>query len=449
MADEKAYVTSTGPYNAEYEHLEKIMNRVISEKPKDAYGLVEVLSRLVREQPDKSTPASTEDLETAANYVQQVRVLDKVPAEDGNPISVCAVPDFCEEADILQWVGIGFGEMESYKIKCSLRNLAAKRAEDGFEKIRLWGKILGTDADYYIAEASKAETGELGEGDPEDMEPPGVGANKNTYFVTNDLTEDWYKLPNITPSQIVQSRRIKKLMTGKVSSKVITHPPFHGTEEVLLRCQIARIAADTTLMFKDRWKREGVFGEEDAGEPALNEEDFKVPSVSQLMTPEGWQHLEPHILQNGRTTHRDPPEEDEENPEQNKVRKKMLDEQESDPVRDPIRQLAGDGLEWAFKQYGDTSVYRSTAIDADSGKTLIIPKSNAITCVRSLTWPGCVTVAQKETMVNLYVGYGLPAKEPDFSPHGIPDVQDEPDDVEEQPEPNGVPQSDEPPPDDA
>merc|ERR1719207_394171 len=165
------------------------------------------------------------------------------------------------------------------------------------------------------------------------MEPPGVGANKNTYFVTNDLTEDWYKLPNITPSQIVQSRRLKKLMTGKVNSKVITHPPFHGTEEVLLRAQIARIAADTTLMFKDQLKREGNFGDEDATEPAPNEE-FVMPSASMLMTPQGWQHSEPHVLQIGRTTHRDPPEADDDNPDNpdNKIRKRMLAEQEADPV---------------------------------------------------------------------------------------------------------------------
>jgi len=122
--------------------------------------------------------------------------------------------------------------------------------------IRLWGKILGTDADYYIAEAFKE--GEVGEPDESDQtaEPSGVGANKYTYFVTNDLAaQEWVRLPNVRPKEIVAARRIKKLMSGNINNTVITHPPFPGNEQVLLRAQIARIAADVTLMFKDYLKR--------------------------------------------------------------------------------------------------------------------------------------------------------------------------------------------------
>jgi len=445
MADSYKNVSKEGPYVAEYEHLEKIINRVISEKPKDAYGLVEVLSRLVREQPDGAIPTTTEDLEAATAYVQKVRVLDKVPSEGDPPAPVnvgSAVPDFFEDADILQWVGVGFGEMESYKIKCALRNLAYKQQENGYTRIRLWGKILGSDADYYVAEAYKE--GDVGEADEEnpDAEPSGVGANKFAYLVTNDLaSQEWTKLPNTKPREIVAARRIKKLMTGKTSSKVVTHPPFPGTEEVLLRAQIARISADVTLMFKDFFKREGNFGDEDAGEPAPNEE-FVQPTASQLMSTQGWQHSEPHVLQNGRTTHKEPPEANEDEPDHpdNKVRKRMMAEQESDPLRDPIRRLDGDKLEWVFKQYGDTALYKSTSADPAAQ-----PRSNAVTCVRSLTWPGAVTVAQGSNMVQLYVGYGLGAGEPDFFPAMLPDVQEEPEDLSEQPEPQGSLQADEPP----
>jgi len=440
-----SYVTKEGPYSAEYDHLERIINRVISEKPKDAYSLVEVLSRLVREQGETKTPTTTEDLEAAVEYVQKIRVLDKVPADGDPPAPVnvgSAVPDFCEDADMLQWAGVGFGELESYKIKCALRNLAFKQMENGYTRIRLWGKILGTDADYYVAEAYKeGESGEPDENDP-DAEVAGQGANKYSYLVTNDLaSHEWSKLPNAKPKEIVAARRIKKLMSGKTSAKVVTHPPFPGTEEVLLRAQIARISADTTLMFKDQLKREGNFGEEDATEPAPNEE-FAMPTAAMLMAPQGWQHSEPHILQIGRTTHRDAPEADEDNPDapDNKVRKRMLAEQESDPVRDPIRRLDGDKLEWVFKQFGDTSLYKSGSSDAAAQ-----PRSNAVTCVRSLTWPGAVTVAQSSNMVQLYVGYGLAAKEPDFFPSGLPDVQEEPEDPGEQVEPQGSLQTDEPP----
>jgi radial spoke head protein 4A len=435
----EGYVTKDGAHGAEYEHLEKIIDRVISEKPKDAYGLVEVLSRLVRDEADKGTPTTTEDLEAATEYVKKVQVLDKVPSdgEPAAPVNVgSAVPDFCEDAEVLQWAGVGFGELESYKIKCALRNLAFKQMETGYTRIRLWGKMLGTDADYYIAEAYKE--GDVGEQDEEnpDAEPSGVGANKYTYLVTNDLaSQEWTKLPNTKPQDLVASRRIKKLMSGKPSAKVVTHPPFPGTEEVLLRAQIARISADVTLMFKDFLKREGNFGEEDATDPAPNEE-FVMPTAAQTMTPQGWQHSEPHILQNGRTTHKEPPEADEDNPDNpdNKVRKRMLAEQESDPLRDPIRQLGGDALSWNFKQFGDDALYSSTSATATG------PRSESVTCVRSLTWPGAVTVAKGSNMIQLYVGYGLPDGQPDFFPSLLPDVQEEPEDVDEQIEPQGSPQ---------
>jgi len=438
------YVTKDGPYSAEYDHLEKIINRVISEKPKDAYSLVEVLSRLVREQVDTPSKSGVAIDPVPDDYVQKVRALDKVPADGDPPAPVnvgCAVPDFFEEADMLQWAGVGFGELESYKIKCALRNLAFKQMEAGYTRIRLWGKILGSEADYYVAEAYKeGEVGEVDELNP-DAEIGGQGANKYSYFVTNDLvSQEWTKLPNIKPNEIVAARRIKKLMSGTTSAKVVSHPPFPGTEEVLLRAQIARISSDVTLMFKDQLKREGNFGDEDATEPAPNEE-FVMPPASKLIMSQGWQHSEPHILQIGRSTHREAPEADEENADNpdNKLRKRMLAEQESDPARDPIRQLGGDGLEWVFKQFGDASLYKSNA----SGPSAQ-PTSTAVTCVRSLTWPGAVTVAQGSNMVQLYVGYGLAAKEADFFPHGLPDVQEEPEDPVEQTEPQGSLQTDEP-----
>jgi len=444
------YVTKDGPYVGEYEHLEKIINRVVSEKPKDAYGLVEVLSRMVREQPDTGIPTTNEDLDAAVAYVQKVRELDKVPSEGepAAPVNVGSqVPDFLEDAEVLQWAGVGFGELESYKIKCALRNLAFKQMENGYTRIRLWGKMLGTDADYYVAEAYKE--GDVGEPDEEnpDAEPAGSGANKYSYLVTNDLaSQEWTKLPNTRPKDILAARRIKKLLTGNTSAKVVTHPPFPGTEDVLLRAQIARISADVTLMFKDTLKREGNFGEEEATDPAPNEE-FVMPTVDQLMTAEGWQHSEPHILQIGRTTHREPPEQNEDEPENpdNKIRKRMLAEQESDPVRDPIRQLSGDRLEWDFRKFGDTALYKNSIV-VEGVRKEGPPKSNAVTCVRSLTWPGSVTVAKGTNLVQLYVGYGCAAKEAYFFPSMLPDVQDEPEDVIEQTEPQGSLATDEPTP---
>jgi len=215
-----------------YDHLGKVIDRVVAEKPKDAYGLVEVLSRMVKEQaaPTPEAADNAMEAEAVAGYVKKLKQLDKAPAdEEGTAVPVCAIPDFVEEAEMLSWAGVGFGEVESYKVMCSLRNLAAKEKDAGLIKLRFWGKVFGTDADYYVAEAQRDGGGEEGEEDP-DAEPAGTGANQYAYYVTNDLAGEWRKLPDIKPKQIMAARSIKRLLTGSAGSKVVTHPYFAGKE---------------------------------------------------------------------------------------------------------------------------------------------------------------------------------------------------------------------------
>lgn len=59
--------------------------------------------------------------------------------------------------------------------------------------------------------------------------------------------EPWIKLPQVTPSQIIAAKKIKKLFTGDPKATVITYPPFPGTEMSYLRAQIARITATTQI----------------------------------------------------------------------------------------------------------------------------------------------------------------------------------------------------------
>lgn len=55
------------------------------------------------------------------------------------------------------------------------------------KSVRFWGKIFGSEKDYYIAEVDGYEPeGDQGE-PPADAEPRGAeGANRYTYFVAND-----------------------------------------------------------------------------------------------------------------------------------------------------------------------------------------------------------------------------------------------------------------------
>lgn len=64
--------------------------------------------------------------------------------------------------------------------------------------MRLWGKILCSGKDYYVAEGVQ-EAAEAEEGLPPQVEPKGVGVNKLNYYVTNDISGKWSELPIVTP----------------------------------------------------------------------------------------------------------------------------------------------------------------------------------------------------------------------------------------------------------
>ena len=59
-------------------------------------------------------------------------------------------------------------------------------ADTSAAKLKFFGKIRGTENDYYIAEG-EIEGGEEGEGDekPADFEAKGTGINKMTYWVSH------------------------------------------------------------------------------------------------------------------------------------------------------------------------------------------------------------------------------------------------------------------------
>merc|ERR1719336_265824 len=115
------------------------------------------------------------------------------------------------------------------------------------------------------------------------MDQPGErGANQYTYFVTTDLADEWRKLPDIKYEDVVSARRIRRLFTGNPDAKVITHPFFDGTEEVLLRAQIARITADTVLC-PAGWMVPGGEPDEDPPPPPVQAEEFTMPLPSELV----------------------------------------------------------------------------------------------------------------------------------------------------------------------
>ena len=183
-----------------------------------------------------------------------------------------------------QWAGIGFGQQEIYRLQKSLKKLST---DSGAARLRFWGKIRGTENDYYVAEG---EVDGEAEGDEEversaEFEPKGTGVNKNTYWVSHKSFGDWTMLPDLEPTDISSARQIKVLFTGDLNRNICTNPFFFKKEKEYLRAQIARISHSTTPCPKGLFR----ISEEDEtnrtvepSEPEGEEEEVKKPTTKQM-----------------------------------------------------------------------------------------------------------------------------------------------------------------------
>ena len=108
---------------------------------------------------------------------------------------------------------------------------------------------------------------------------------------------------------------------------------------------------------------------------------------------------------------------------------------EQDPQVDRYRGINEDtpvfaGMEaaWVSKIVGDSQPYNQ--LPPKDGTT-----SYAVNVLKSLRWPGAVTVAQNGKFASIYVGYGLKRGDVCFNPTEPPEVQRDPSDQSEMPEP--------------
>lgn len=182
-------------------------------------------------------------------YIEKTKLVISRPnvgteEEPQEPGPAGYVPNILEEARWFETVGVGFGEELTFKIFKSLERFCILKQ---IKQLKFWGKILGQNKDYYVAEGladGGEEAGEL----PPDVEPKGQGVNKTNYWVCTDLNGDWVELPIVTPQQMRVSRKIKHLFTGDLEAPLFCNPFFNGKEKHLLKCQILRITAACTIV---------------------------------------------------------------------------------------------------------------------------------------------------------------------------------------------------------
>ena len=101
---------------------------------------------------------------------------------------------------LFEWAGVGLAPEELYRVFLAM---TAIKAEHSLKAVRFFGKMLGTQGDYYVVQGLRTTPAPAaaasGEGVP--PEPAGTGLNTLAYFVSTDVSLPFTQLPDVTPQQ--------------------------------------------------------------------------------------------------------------------------------------------------------------------------------------------------------------------------------------------------------
>lgn len=405
-----------------YGHLTDVLATLLDQKPADALSAFESISLQLKTQQftldsavPPEMPATIPETESSDVWHVNSSALLKAPEEEEDTDGM-TTPNLLEDAHYLEWAGLGFSAEESYRVYVSLSKLQQTKK---LATVRFFGKVLGTGADYYIAEGKYLEDPEPDEDAPDPpvelipAEERGSGCNELVYFATNDPGLPWTELPQVTPAQISGARLVRKFFTGDLQADVRAFPPFPGKEKEYLRAQIARIGHATILCPKGKFMLE-----EDADPPQpvvpVPEEDYVPLKHADMSNPANWCRYYMGILNIGRCTNLPLPEEEEEEGEEPKA--KGPEPEPEVPALQPVS--AGD---WSFQQFFPLGAGAAVAV------------------ARSTCWPGAIAAAvmKADHLVNFYAGYGHEALSAPFVPLPPPPIEQEPNEelVEQKDEP--------------
>ncbi|NWS90433.1 RSH4A protein, partial [Toxostoma redivivum] len=438
----KAYLlkTSTKSGLNLYDHFANILTKILDEQPTNTVDIIENISKDVKWAQFRKKMDTLRDehlvppiFEASEKYKALFIKEDgeeeheELEEEMGQP----SLPNVMETAFYFEQAGIGLNKDESYYIFLALKNLINLQP---IQTCRFWGKILGLERNYIIAEVQlqegeeEEEIGEEGEeiveegekemGDTEEdeqkekeAEPPkstykpppeipkeanGTGTNKYVYFVCNEPGTPWVKLPPVTPAQIVCARKIKKFFTGRLNAPVVSFPPFPGNEANYLRAQIARISAGTHVSPTGFYQFENEDEEDDEGADTYEENpEFEPPPVAEMVESLAtWAHHVKGILKQGRCVWINPSQKSEENEEQDEDEEEEEGEEQQEERGPPLLTLISE----------DEGMKDIPAWTAQASTDLIPQYSVAI--LQSNRWPGAYAFASGRKFENIYFGWG-------------------------------------------
>jgi len=432
--------------NTLYDHITKVLLKISKDKPEDPLASFEKTSKAVKsanlnptvlnEIPTEPIPdtdkenlvaacnatlalfdapyVSTEDKATAIAAHDKINIKNEDEEEDEDAPKVTlndllpaslksgAVPNIVANGELLASAGFGLTEEETYRVSLGVKRLARKAP---VESVRFFGKIMGTEKDYYICEGKLLEV----EKEPVDFvtkkEVAGKGANEFVYYATNSPEGEWKLLPDVLPEQIITARIMRRYFTGNLQAPVKGLVRFPWPEASYLRAQIARISAASTVSPKGFYTVEEGDEEEGIPDKMLEDPEFEPLGAEELKEAENWCHHRAHLLKQGRAAKWEEPEgEDDEEEEAG-------EDEEEEEEEEPIPLLNG--------------------LDADEGKGMPLwrfsntPGQHGVSMAISLAWPGAVSVASKKKMANIYVGWGQKQLKELYTPPPPAPVQSE------------------------
>jgi len=445
-----------------YDHLSKVLTKVLDERPSDVVDIIEDISKETKRSQFKSDVDTVQDKIDRSTEVALCQIQEKLfkkgdgeeEAEAQEEDVDTPLPNLMELSFYFEQAGIGLNREECYRMWLALKNLVDNHL---LQHVRLWGKVLGTEQNYYVAEVEYREGEEEEEEEEEEAEPeqdedtlekeegdedeeteeddtpkpawkpPPVtpkeeartGVNKKTYFVCNEPGKPWKKLPNVTPQQLVNARKIKKFFTGRLDAPVVSYPPFPGNESNYLRAQIARIGAGTHVSPHDYYQfdAEEEEDEEEAQRDNFVENlDFEGIPVRDLCDPslQNWVHHVQHILPQGRCTWWNPVQKNEDDFEEED------EEEEKEEVDEPEPEVGPPLL---------TPLSEDAEVDSmppwtPKMSTNIIPQY-AISVLKSNLWPGGYAFCIEKKFENVYIGWGHKYSAENFNPTPVPPIMEE------------------------
>ncbi|XP_013170636.1 PREDICTED: radial spoke head protein 6 homolog A [Papilio xuthus] len=479
-----------------YDHLVDMVQKILTHKPPDVVDNFEQFSWEVKEEKLRPNFDLLNDVYLTPPQLELMRTMDdmfKLVASKSQKMEEVGeeeqeldleeestkprISDVIDHNYYFRQCGYGLPESECYALYIALNMLTIK---EPVATVRFFGKIFGTNADYYVAETDltieeldrrirefdmKDMPGEgEGEGQPEEpdnepeerkeilgegeerepktkelvppklpplpvstwtpeppipVERPGQGVNKKVYWVCTSLGSPWVCLPDITPQHVRVARLTVRVMTGDLDAEIQSFPPFEGTERHYLRAQISRIAAATSISPQGFFTFGSGEEEEDIDMEEAGDMNFNLNPFYQGHTIKDL--VDPSLgywVHHGRHIL----------PQGRTIwwnpRADMMDEGEEEeeenlPLVEPE---TGPALFSAVA--GDATVAGAPAWSAHVSTTLT--SSRALALLRSKLWPGAVAYANDGKRSEcMYVGWGLKTQMPNFSPLQLPRPQTE------------------------